>query len=220
MNWRWLNFPDGLPMPANWLEAQIVGERRQRLREATAGTSPRGNPDEPEHENVVGVVAEFALARVIHYPVPCFYVDWENDPGWDFDTPVGRVDIKGCAKKPWFLPVSDAALAKQPGADFYCLVWCPDEGPDQVQRECLLVGFATRAQMDAGEHVDNIFDPDHERDYKNPTPGRILRIRETPLYPARAIVGAIVNEDELFMERLQWKSSSTKTAWSTSAPGK
>ncbi|HEY1458713.1 MAG TPA: hypothetical protein VGH59_01500 [Casimicrobiaceae bacterium] len=198
-----------MPLRANWQAARACGALRQQLREQTCGTSVRGDDAHPDRENIVGCVAEFALARVLGYPPPRFDPALARDRGWEFETAIGRLDVKGCAKPPWFLPAKDSALAKHPGADFFCLAWCPKE-----YRYCFLVGFATRAQMDAGEHVTNVLYGTNE------WPGIPGRIQRLPLYPGRALIRAIKCEDVTFLERLQWKSNSTKTASSIAAPAR
>jgi hypothetical protein len=177
-------------MRARWDRARIEGERRQQMRETGFGSNTI-DPEHPAHENIVGACAELAFAEYFGLLPPQFYPQWRADPGYEFDTPIGRIDVKAAKKPPWFLGVTDTNLGKHPGADFYALMFCPLDEP-----ECYLVGFATRAEMEAGTHADHMLDPRGMYEPAGrPRPGRWVPVHAEngagPLHQGSALIAAL-----------------------------
>lgn len=172
--------------PLDWATAQRLGAERQRVRDTSKyGSGPHFYPDDPNHENIVGLAAELVFGTAIGQAPPPFYPDWNCDPGYDYETAIGFVDVKGVSKDPWFLPVSDTALAKQPGAAYYVLVWCPADDDLAIG-----VGWASRAEMEGAPHAAHVFDPDEERPLpREIVPGRWLPL--SALHKVRRLVTAI-----------------------------
>lgn len=166
-----------VPLPADWVAGRELGRQRQAALDRAGMSSKRTDAD-AARENIIGAVGELALSRALRVPMPPFWAaDGRGDPGWDLPTVLGTLDVKGVAAKPWFLPAKDSALAKRPGADLYALVWCPEDEPT-----CELVGFVTRAEMEAGTWSPHVLDPLGRKAWRadpakpdiTPVPGRWL----------------------------------------------
>jgi len=159
-----------LRLPADWSAAARIGHNRQGLYRDGAGKTIRTRPDDPTRENIIGAVAEKAFADATGLPRPRFKTDaLQGDAGYDFETAIGRIDVKGCKARPWYLGVKNSALQKPTPADWYVLLFCPTQQPS-----CWLVGYAAREELLAGAACASILDPKGTRGWASDPRNRAL----------------------------------------------
>lgn len=159
---------DWLRIPApSWDVALAIGRRRQRLKERTTGST---TPLSDVETNAIGYIAERAFAKWYGLPATAFREDLTADPGFDFETPAGRIDVKGSKARPYFLPVRENAFAKRPGADLFVLLFTPVR-----QSWAFVVGFATREEVERYPVVANCFEPRGRRTGLV-IPGRVIPV--------------------------------------------
>lgn len=181
--------PVPVTLPAYWVEGRALGEERQATLDANNKSAQRlfRAKGKPAHENIMGAVGETVISRWTGLPMQRRWVgNGRGDPGWDFHAAIGRIDVKTVASEPWYLAVNDVNLAKRPGADLYAFIWAPEDQPT-----CQLIGFATRAEVEAGTPCAQVLDAtnlqrwraDPRNREKPDDPGRYLYVADDPRGP-------------------------------------
>lgn len=150
--------------PPDWPAATEEGIRRQKCVDDFKRDGARPpNLAHPAHTHIIGTCGEFSFADRFGLPRPDFGTRGIPDPGYDFDTPIGRIDTKSARKPPTkFLPIKEGTLAKRPGADLYALLWCDDDA-------VWLAGWIWRLEVLQLPSVPNVYAHDPERQ----VPGRV-----------------------------------------------
>src|SRR5688572_13624067 len=149
---------DWVEVATDWDQGRREGEANQRFaeREVTHGMASKLRPGDPAWENVVGAVAVHAFGDHYGFAVQRFFSETPGgDGGQDAQTPLGRVDVKGSNRKPYFLGVSAKGLQGPRRADYYVLVYCPEECPS-----AWIAGWVTRVEILAAAPRPNAFPVD------------------------------------------------------------
>jgi hypothetical protein len=137
-----------------------AGARRQA---AHARNSTARLYDDPNHENTLGFAAECAWLMRFFKRAPEPWAGGAGDPGFDCEMFGIRIDLKGCHKTPWMIPVKERDLAKH-AAHVYVLGHVKPTVVDFLAwtwGDYLREGEAWRGTVDAPARIVRLDDERH-----------------------------------------------------------
>lgn len=115
----------------NWARAVEIAANRRKNYIRQGGKIHR---ELSQWQMEIGVLGEIRMEQEIGIPMDDQYHEG-GDPGWDFDTPIGTIDVK-TFRKPYNLPVEIGKIK----ARYYVLAGVSDTTIN-------LIGWATRTQI-------------------------------------------------------------------------